>query len=164
VEHFPKVLEVQFTASMEESLDKVEEGKADWVAVLKEFYGPFKQRVEVARELMKNMRPEPEPTDYVCETCSKKMVIKYGRFGKFLACSGFPECRNTRSMPTGVFCPEKDCGGELVKRMSKKRRTFYGCSNYPKCTHIINKLPKKEEDKVSTDDQLSEGDREVLGL
>lgn len=162
VEHFPKVLDAQFTAQMEEELDKIEEGGTDWIKVIKDFYGPFAECVEVAREQMKNFRREAEPTDYKCDLCGKPMVIKWGRFGKFIACSGFPDCKSTRSLPTGHFCPEAGCGGELVKRKSKKRRTFYGCSNYPKCTYIANKLPKSEE-SISDDEELPETERGTLG-
>jgi DNA topoisomerase-1 len=159
VEHFPKVLDVQFTASMEEELDRIEEGTADWVTVLRNFYTPFKDTVQAAREQMKNMKPQDIPTNEVCEKCAKPMVIKSGRFGTFMACSGFPECRNTKSIPTGVQCPLEGCGGQLVKRMSKQRRTFYGCSNYPKCTHIANRLPRKDgEPGVSEDDKIPDVD------
>ena len=162
VKHFPKVLDVQFTALMEEELDKIEDGDTDWVKVLKDFYGPFEIDLTAARAEMKNMRQEAVPTDYVCDICGKPMVIKWGRFGRFLACSGFPDCKYTRSIPTGFRCPQPECGGDLVKRMSKNRRTFYGCSNYPKCNYIANKLPQKEEG-MSEDEKISETDRETLG-
>lgn len=161
VEHFPNILDVEFTAKMEEELDKIEEGDLEWKSVLKEFYGPFHKTVEAAQEAMKNFRREVIPTEHICEECGKNLVIKWGRFGKFLACPGFPDCKFTRSLPTGHFCPEEGCGGELVKRKSKKRRTFYGCSNYPKCNYIVNKLPKKDE-TMSEDDRMSEKDRETL--
>lgn len=157
VEHFPKVLDVQFTAAMEEELDKIEDGEIDWVEVLRAFFGPFQADIAVAKEEMKNMRQEAVPTDYKCEVCTKPMVIKWGRFGKFLACSGFPECKSTRSIPTGFQCPQ--CGGDLVKRMSKKRRTFFGCSKYPNCTYIANKLPEKAG--AAAEEDVSEADREA---
>ncbi|MSR77858.1 MAG: type I DNA topoisomerase [Candidatus Omnitrophica bacterium] len=163
VEHFPKILDVQFTAGMEAELDKIEDGEADWVKVIKDFYGPFMETVTVARELIKTVRPADRPTEYKCEKCEKNMVIKWGRFGEFMACSGFPECRNTKSMPTGVKCPEPDCGGDLVKRMSKKRRTFYGCSNYPKCSHITNKLIKKDSENVAVNGESKASDNEAVG-
>lgn len=161
VEHFAKVMEVEFTAGMEEELDKIEEGQMDWVKVLKDFYGPFEVVLQVARVEMKNIKQEVVETEYTCDICGKKMVIKWGRFGKFLACPGFPDCKYTRSIPSGFLCPNEGCGGELVKRASKKRRYFYGCSKYPVCTYITNKLPKAE-DKVSEDEKLSEADRETL--
>ncbi len=161
VQHFPRILDFQFTATMEEELDKIEDGELDWVRVVKDFYGPFKIDMDAAHEEMKNIRREVIPTDHVCDICGKGMVIKWGRFGKFLACSGFPDCKYTRSIPTGFRCPEPGCGGDLVKRMSKNRRTFYGCSKYPKCTHISNKLPKQESG-IGEDDTISESDRETL--
>ena len=161
VKHFPKILDIQFTANLEGELDKIEDGKMHWVAVLKEFYGPFETDVKAARHEMQNVRQEVIVTEYHCDVCGKPMVVKWGRFGKFLACPGFPDCKYTRSMPTGFLCPEPGCGGDLVKRTTKNRRSFFGCSNYPKCNHITNTLPKKEE--VGEDDKLSEADREVLG-
>lgn len=165
VEHFPTILNVQFTALMEEELDKIEDGEMEWVQVLKDFYGPFKASLDVAKTLIKRVKPVDKPTDYKCEKCQKPMVIKWGRFGEFMACTGFPECRNTKSLPTGVKCPEANCGGDLVKRMSKKRKTFYGCSNYPTCNHISNFLPKKDEaaspmgteEKPSPDETAEQG-------
>lgn len=144
VQFFPHVLEVEFTARMEEELDKIEEGQLEWVNVLKDFYKPFEENLKTAREQMESVRFEAEPTEHKCELCGKPMMLKMGRFGKFLACSGFPECKSTRSLPSGFNCPEPGCTGELVKRMSRLKRTFYGCSKYPACTHISNKLPKKE--------------------
>jgi DNA topoisomerase-1 len=145
VEHFPKILDEAFTALMEEELDEIEEGKMEWVKVLKDFYGPFSEFLVRAQTEMKNVKPAPVPTDYKCDLCGKQLFIKFGRFGKFMACAGFPDCKFTRSIPTGFFCPEPGCGGELVKRRAKGRRAFYGCSNYPKCTHVVNELPKKED-------------------
>lgn len=162
VQYFPKVMDVQFTATMEEELDKIEEGEMEWHKVLEDFYQPFRDLLAKARKEMKNIRQQEVPTEYTCDVCGRNMVIKWGRFGKFLACPGFPECRYTRSLPTGFRCPVDGCGGELVKRSTKNRRTFYGCSNYPKCTYIVNRLPKKEED-ISEDDKLSDLERETLG-
>ena len=162
VQHFPKILDVEFTAGMEDELDKIEEEGLDWVKVLKDFYVPFETLLKAARVEMKDVKPKEIPTEYKCELCGKNMVIKHGRFGKFLACPGFPDCKHTRSVPIGVKCPEVDCGGDLVKRKSKKRRTFYGCSNYPKCNHISNKLPRKD-DTISEDETIAEVERETLG-
>ncbi len=162
VQHFPKIMDVEFTAGMEDELDKIEQGDMDWIKVLKDFYGPFESLLQMARVEMKNVRREVVPTEHICDVCGKNMVIKWGRFGKFLACPGFPDCKYTRSIPTGFRCPQPDCGGDLVKRTSKKRRTFYGCSKYPNCTYITNKLPRQEE-TVGEDEQISEIDRETLG-
>jgi len=158
VQHFPKILETEFTALMEEELDEIEEGKLPWVKVLKDFYGPFGELLEKAKTEMKSVKPEPIPTEYKCDLCGKQLMIKFGRFGKFLACSGFPDCKYTRSLPTGFFCPEPGCGGELVKRRGKGRRSFYGCSNYPKCTHVENALPKKEGEAGASGDGNSASD------
>ncbi len=146
VKHFPKILDFDFTALMEEELDKIEEGGIDWVQVLKDFHIPFEEQLAVAKTEMKSVKQEPVMTHHICESCGKPMVIRWGRFGQFLACSGFPECKFTASLPTDVKCPEKDCGGYLIKRRSGKGRTFYGCQNYPRCTYTTNKLPKKEEE------------------
>jgi DNA topoisomerase-1 len=162
LKHFPKIVDSDFTAEMEAELDKIEDGEMEWTAVLKNFYGPFEADINTAKNEMKNIRQEATPTEYICDLCGKHLVMKWGRFGKFLACSGFPDCKFTRSIPTGFFCPEPGCGGELVKRMSKKRRTFYGCSKYPKCTHLTSRLPKKEGD-IGEDDKISDQDRETLG-
>ncbi|MCB9800520.1 MAG: topoisomerase DNA-binding C4 zinc finger domain-containing protein, partial [Candidatus Omnitrophica bacterium] len=162
LEHFPKVMDVEFTATMENELDRVEEGQMKWVDVIEEFYGPFKQSLDVALEKMKDFRREVVETDYKCEVCGKNLVEKWGRFGKFLACPAFPDCKFTRSMPTGAHCPEPNCKGDLVRRKSKKGRAFYGCSNYPECKYITNKLPKTEEG-LGEDDQISDGERETIG-
>lgn len=158
VEHFPKVLDVQFTATMETELDKIEEGELQWQKVIMDFYKPFEADVLVAREQMKSMKQDPIPTEHPCPVCGKIMVIKWGRFGKFMACSGFPECKTARPIPLGVKCPEPNCGGDLVKRLSKKRRVFYGCSNYPACTHISNKLPQPS-DALSEDEKVSDEEK-----
>jgi len=133
VEHFPDVVDVGFTAQIEEHLDQVAEGATDWVPVVKEFYDPFAQTLDQAQSLMERVEIADEPSDETCELCGRPMVIKLGRFGRFLACSGFPECRNTRALlaKIGVDCPQ--CGGDLVERKTRSGRTFYGCSNYPTC-------------------------------
>lgn len=135
-EFFPEILDPTFTAKMEEDLDYIEEGKADWVHVLDEFYKGFETRLEVADKYMEEIEIEDEISDEHCEKCGKHMVYKLGRFGKFLACSGFPECRNTKAIlkETGVQCPK--CEGMIVERKSKKSRTFYGCSHYPECEFV----------------------------
>ncbi len=140
VEYFPNIIDEAFTANMEEELDKIEEGELDWVKVLKDFYTPFQGKLDFAKE---NIKKEVITTDQVCEKCGKPMVIKWSKSGKFLSCSGFPDCRNAKSITTGIKCPESGCGGELVVRRSK-RGMFYGCSSYPKCRHI-SKYPLKSE-------------------
>lgn len=136
-EFFPEILDVEFTANMEGDLDHVEEGKENWVSVIGEFYKSFEKRLEVAEEEMKEIEIKDEPSDEICEKCGNPMVYKMGRFGKFLACSGFPECRNTKPIvkATGVECPK--CGkGHIVERRSKKGRMFYGCDQYPECDYV----------------------------
>lgn len=135
-EFFPEILDVEFTANMEEELDHIEEGNIDWVQILDRFYSGFSKRLEKAEEEMKEVEIEDEVSDETCEKCGKPMVYKMGRFGKFLACSGFPDCRNTKAIlkDTGVECPK--CKGRIVERKSKKRRTFYGCDQYPNCDFV----------------------------
>jgi DNA topoisomerase-1 len=185
VQSFPDIVSTDFTAQMEERLDQVEEGQVDWVKLLKDFYGPFEETVEKAKVEMKNLKREEQPTDEVCEKCGNKMVIKWGRNGHFLACSGYPDCRNTKEyrraedgtiqvLPTtrpsdqicptcsspmvirrgrfgeflacsrypdckttspislGVNCPRPGCGGYLTEKRSRRGKVFYGCANYAK--------------------------------
>ncbi|MFA5144211.1 MAG: type I DNA topoisomerase [Candidatus Omnitrophota bacterium] len=144
MKHFPKILDVEFTARMEDELDGIEEGEADWLTVLKAFYSPFMHSVEAAKLEMKDVKKEIEATDQVCELCGRPMIIKWGRRGKFLSCSGYPECKNAKSITSGVKCPT-GCGGELVQRRST-RGMFFGCTKYPKCTFTSKKLPEKEKE------------------
>lgn len=191
VKSFPEIIDVGFTAQMEEELDQVEEGKRTWVATLKAFYGPFEKAVAQASKKMRDVKKEQIVTEFKCESCGSPMVIKWGRhgeflacqaypecrttkeftrtpeggieiakqktteekcekcgspmivrrgrFGEFLACSRYPECKTTKSIGVGVDCPE--CGGELVARRSGKGRTFYGCSKYPKCKFALWNKP-----------------------
>ena len=147
LKHFPKILDVEFTARMEDELDGIEEGEADWLIVLKSFYSPFMHSVEAARLEMKDVKKEVGATDQICELCGKPMVIKWGRRGKFLSCSDYPTCKNAKSITSGVKCPT-GCGGELVQRRST-RGMFFGCTNYPKCTFTAKKLPEKEGEVVT---------------
>ncbi|TJY43200.1 type I DNA topoisomerase [Cohnella pontilimi] len=136
-EFFPEILDAEFTAHMEEDLDHVEEGKENWVDIISEFYESFEKRLTFAEEEMKEIEIRDEPSDEVCEKCGSQMVYKMGRFGKFLACSGFPNCRNTKPIvkETGVTCP--NCHeGHIVERRSKKGRLFYGCDRYPECDYV----------------------------
>lgn len=144
-EFFPEILDVEFTANMEDELDHIEEGTADWVKILDQFYHDFSKRLEKAEEEMKEVEIQDEVSDEVCEKCGRPLVYKLGRYGKFLACSGFPECRNTKPIlkDTGVACPK--CEGRIVERKSKKRRTFYGCDQYPNCDYVSwdKPIPRK---------------------
>jgi len=143
-QHFPKVLDVQFTARMEEELDRVEEGTQPWVSCVREFYEPFAEALKAAATEMQSVKRAPEPTGEICPQCGKEIVIKWGRNGRFMSCSGFPACRYAKAIPTGVKCPEPGCGGDLVQRRSR-RGIFYGCSNYPACRHIARTLPSAEK-------------------
>lgn len=185
VECFPDILNVQFTAQLEDKLDKIEEGQYNWVETLQNFYDPFVVDLQNAADTMRDVKREVEETDEVCEKCQRPMIIRWGRFGRFMACSGYPECKNTKELATdsngtaaapappvdvtcdtcgkpmalkrgryGEFlactgfpeckttkpaavemdCPEEGCGGQIVQRRSKRGRTFYGCTNYPTCT------------------------------
>ena len=184
VEYFPDIMTTEFTANMENQLDDIEGGKLEWVEALKTFYAPFKVDLEKAEEKMKDFKAQVEETDEVCEKCDQPMIIKWGRFGKFMACSGYPDCKNTRDLGDkggadngsktdevegncekcdsplivkrgrfgkfiacsnypeckftkaiglGIKCPEENCKGEIAARRSKKGRTFYGCTKYPDC-------------------------------
>jgi DNA topoisomerase I len=195
VENFPDIMTTAFTAKMEEQLDEVEDGKTEWRDVLHSFYTPFKKDLEEAEKKMKDFKAEVEETDEVCEKCDKPMIIKWGRFGKFLACSAYPDCKNakdikkpgtegepetpdevegecdkcnspliikrgrfgkfiacstypdckfTKPIGLGISCPEDGCKGEIAPRRTKKGRTFYGCTKYPDCTFTSWDKPKAE--------------------
>ncbi|MDH3359275.1 MAG: type I DNA topoisomerase [Desulfobulbaceae bacterium] len=191
VQHFPSVMNVEFTASMEEKLDQVEEGTIAWLALLKEFYTPFKSTLDLAKKEMKSIKRSAEPTDVPCalcdgtmvikwgrmgeflacekypeckhtqdfkregnqilpvdkeepeesgekcEKCDKPMVYRHGRYGRFLACSGYPKCRHIKAESSGVKCPEEGCDGDLVRKVSKRGKVFFSCDKYPKCTYAI---------------------------
>ncbi len=192
VNHFPDIMDVEFTAGMEKKLDKVEEGNEDWLHLLKTFYGPFHDTLDKAKKEMRSIkrlsiptniqcktckgkmvikwgkmgeflacenfpeckntmdftrteegeilpveRKEPELSDQTCEKCGKPLVYKMGRFGKFLACSGYPECKNIPAQSVGVKCPTEGCDGEIVQKISKRGKVFYSCNRYPKCTFAL---------------------------
>src|SRR3989454_4840336 len=192
VESFPDLLNVQFTAQLEDKLDQIEEGKCDWVATLHAFYEPFVAELQQATHTMRDVRKEVEEAEEVCEKCQRPMIIRRGRFGRFMACSGYPECKNTRQLSTtapaqapaapsvevtceqcgkpmalkrsryGEFlactgypkckatkpivttvmdCPVESCGGTIVQRRSRRGKTFYGCTNYPRCTFSVWQRP-----------------------
>lgn len=142
VESFPEVINEHFTAEVENDLDKVEQNQLVWNSMLDGFYKPFKKRVEEVMKTQASIKGTlDEPTDKICDKCGRPMVKKLGRFGFFLACTGFPECHNTRSIPLAK-CPMKDCDGEIVARKTKGRgKEFYGCTNYPKCSFISHFKP-----------------------
>ncbi|WP_186577482.1 type I DNA topoisomerase [Aquibacillus kalidii] len=136
-EFFPEIIDVDFTVKMEGDLDAVEEGDTEWVNIIDGFYQGFDKRLEIAEKEMEKVEIKDEPAGIDCENCGNEMVYKMGRYGKFLACSNFPECRNTKPIlkEIGVTCP-KCKEGNVVERKTKKRRTFYGCDNYPECDFI----------------------------
>lgn len=133
LEHFPDVIDVAFTAEMEDQLDQVEEGELPWRKVVGRFYEPFSAALKKAETELGRVEVPAEETGLLCEACGRPMVVKYGRYGRFLACSGYPECRQTRPFvkPTGVVCPK--CGAEVVEKRTRKGRRFFGCSRYPDC-------------------------------
>ncbi len=133
VKHFPDIIDVGFTAQMEEHLDRIADGEEAWVPVLLRFWEPFVHSLAQAEASMEQVQVDNEPTGELCEKCGHALVFKHGRFGKFIACSNFPECRNTKPilLKVGVACPE--CGGDLVERKTRRNRIFYGCVNYPDC-------------------------------
>ena len=146
-EHFKNIVDARFTAKMESDLDEVEQGEKDWVAALHEFYDDFSKTLEKAETAMegKRVKVPDEETDVVCELCGRKMVIKYSRYGKFLACPGFPECKNTKKIVTETegSCPL--CGKKMLLKKSKKGRSFYGCEGYPDCNFMTWNVPSNEK-------------------
>ena len=146
MEQFPNIVDVKFSADMEKKLDVVEAGQADWVKTIDDFYQGFSKSLEQAEKNMegKRIKVEDIPTDEICEKCGRPMVIKSGRYGKFVACSGFPECRNAHPLvkDTGGLCPLD--GGHMLVRKSAKGRVYYGCSNYPKCNYMTWDEPVPE--------------------
>jgi DNA topoisomerase-1 len=146
VEHFPKIVDIKFTAKMEEDLDKIAQGKTKWAPIVEKFYTPFAKNLQQKHMEIDKKQITEEKSDETCEKCGKPMVIKTGRFGKFLACSGFPECKNTKNIENslGIKCPE--ClEGKIIERMTKKGRTFYGCNRFPKCKFALWDKPIDEK-------------------
>jgi DNA topoisomerase I len=140
--HFPDIVDISFTAGMERKLDDVEEGRQSWIEFLHSFYGDFKESMKKAEAEMDRVQKPVEEMEELCPECGRNLVIRTGRFGRFISCSGFPECRYRRSFmnKTGALCPQ--CGGDLVERKTKqKKRVFYGCSNYPTCNFAIWERP-----------------------
>ena len=141
-QYFPDIVAVKFTARLEDELDEIAEDSRDWVNVIQNFYIPFDKRLATATQLMEKIKLADETTSEICPKCGKSLVIKSGRFGKFLACGGFPECKYTKSfqLKIGVSCPECQ-DGDIIEKRSRKKRTFYGCSNYPKCKFALPSRP-----------------------
>lgn len=143
--NFADIVDVEFTAGMEEELDDVEEGRRQWKEVLSEFYPPFEKTLEEANKNIEKIKIKDEESDVVCEKCGRKMVYKLSKFGKFLACPGYPECKNTKAIRegTGVECPK--CGGEILVKKSRKGKIYYGCEHLPKCDFMAWDAPVKDE-------------------
>ena len=146
-QYFAKIVDIKFTANMEKDLDTIEEGKLVWQKPVDDFYKSFEKKLKSAEAEMEGKRVKipVEESDEICELCGRKMVVKTGKFGKFLACPGYPECKNTKPLPENEIkepCPK--CGGKLISRISKKGKRFYGCSNYPNCDFAAPSLPTGE--------------------
>jgi DNA topoisomerase-1 len=141
VQYFPEIVDMNFTVEMEDDLDKIAEGQANWVKVIDGFYAPFAIKVQKAQAEMPVTKSGPEPIGRPCPLCGKELVIRFGRFGKFISCAGFPECRHTEPWldKIGVECPNDH--GEIVERKTRKGRVFYGCANYPECDFTSWKRP-----------------------
>lgn len=145
-ERFPKIVNYKFTAQMEEKLDEVEHGQEEWVELLDEFYSDFDKTLKKAKEEMEGVKLQlkEDQTDIICDKCGRQMVVKVGRYGKFIACPGYPECKNVLKFveKTGVKCPK--CNGDVIIKHTKKKRVFYGCSNYPECDFVSWNEPVNE--------------------
>ena len=154
VKHFPEIVDIGFTAKIEEDLDEIASGKKEWVPIVKAFHDPFKKNLDEKYQEVSKKEIAEEKTDEICEKCGKPMIIKMGRFGRFLACSGFPECKNTKSLNNNqknpnyinMKCP-KCQEGEVVRRRSKKGRFFYGCSRWPNCDFVSWKKPGNNDEE-----------------
>ena len=158
---FPSIVETDFTANMESLLDKVEEGKVDWKTVVENFYPDLEAAVEAAEKDLKEVKVEDEVTDVICDQCGRHMVVKYGPHGRFLACPGFPECRNTKPYleKIGVPCPK--CGKDVVLRRTKKGRKYYGCENNPECDFMSWQKPSTEKCPVCGSYMVEKGSKLV---
>jgi DNA topoisomerase-1 len=155
--HFKDIVNVDFTAELESELDKVEYGLIEWKEVIRKFYGPFKQSLEKAEETIGKIEIADEVTDVICDKCGKNMVIKYGRYGKFLACPGFPECHNAKPFfeNADVACPL--CGGKVQIKKTKKGRKYYGCENNPECNFMSWNKPTGEKCPVCNEPLVEKG-------
>ena len=140
-EHFSDIVDLAFTAGMEEKLDEVEEGALGWREVIEEFYGPFAATLEKAEAEIEKIEIKDEVSDVVCDKCGAMMVYKLGRFGRFLACPNFPDCRNTKAIQVEIEAPCPQCGGKLLEKTSRKGRKFYGCERYPECEFVSWEMP-----------------------
>ena len=145
VEYFAPIVDTEFTARMETQLDSIEENHQDWHAVLEEFYPPFEKMLENAEQAIEKVEIADVPSDVICDQCGATMVYKMGRFGQFLACPNFPECRNTKPILNYIDAPCPKCGGRLLEKTSRKNRKFYGCEHYPECDFVSWDMPVREK-------------------
>ncbi len=143
--YFKDIVDMEFTAELEDKLDKVEEGETDWKQILREFYPPFEKTLEIAEQQIEKVEVKDEPSDVPCDKCGAMMVYKMGRFGKFLACPNFPECRNTKPIVNYIEAPCPKCGARLMEKTSRKNRKFYGCEQYPACDFVSWEKPVTEK-------------------
>lgn len=159
--NFGNIVDVDFTAKMEEELDEIEDGKMEWKEVIRKFYPDFEKLIEEAEEKITEVEIKDVESDVICDKCGRNMVIKYGRFGKFLACPGFPECRNAKPLfeEAGVDCPE--CDGQILIKKTKKGRKFFGCSNHPECSFVSWNKPTGEKCPVCGDYLVEKGSKKV---
>ena len=144
-EFFAQIVDTEFTAKLEDQLDEVEEGKLGWKDILRAFYPPFEKTLEKAEAEIEKVEVKDEPSDVPCDKCGAMMVYKMGRFGRFLACPNFPDCRNTKPIVTYIDAPCPKCGGRLMEKTSKKNRKFYGCEHYPQCDFVSWEKPVTEK-------------------
>ncbi len=156
-ENFPHVIDESFTAKMEANLDRIEEGNLEYATLLKKFWKPFSQELETAEATIEKTH---NFLDKTCPECDAKLAVKWGRRGKFISCSDFPKCKYAAPFTLGIPCPEEGCDGELVERRSKRGQTFYGCSKYPKCNHISNKLPDKDDKEEAKEESQGQSSKE----
>ncbi len=168
VENFPNIIDVEFTAKIEEEFDAVAEGKENWKQILREFYPPFKEQLDKAEKELEHVTIADEVTDIPCEKCGRMMVIKYGRYGKFLACPGYPECKNAKPIVENIDVPCPVCGAKVQVRKTKKKRKYYICENNPKsCNYISWNKPKQgekwepEKEQVKTKTKKAKGKRKT---
>lgn len=147
-EYFTEIVDLEFTAEMENKLDYVEEGKEQWIEVVDEFFKPLKKSIEIAEKEVSKITIEDKVTDIKCDKCGRNMVIKHGRFGDFLACPGYPDCKNTKPIVEEVEAACPKCGGKILAKRSKKGKKFFGCGNYPNCDFISWLEPAKEKCEV----------------
>ena len=139
--YFPDIVDIDFTAEMEKELDEIETGAMDWHKVIADFYGPFEKTLEIADQSIEKVEIKDEVSDIPCEKCGAMMVYKTGRYGRFLACPNFPECKHTQALLKAIDAPCPECGGKLYERVSKRGRHFYGCENYPTCQFVSWDMP-----------------------